>query len=130
MKSRDKKNKQGQRQSWDESPVERRKWRRYPPVEGTLAMVAGRPYRLLDISRGGLAIYDYGEQNVPDKAMLSLHTADKGLTLDTLQCRKVSYNRVVSYSTYSAEVIHRISLEIVEADPDMGSRLEPFMSRS
>ena len=83
-------------------------------MEGTLALVKGRPYRLLDISRGGLAIYDYGEKSVPDETVLSLHAADKGFTLDTLQCRKVSDSRVVSYSTYSAEVIHRISLEIVE----------------
>ncbi len=130
MKPKDKKSDRGQRRSWDEPSAERRKWHRYPPVEGTMALVEGRPYRLLDISRGGLAIYDYGEQSVPDETVLSLHAADKGLSLDTLQCRKVSENRVVSYSTYSAEVIHRISLEIVEADPDLGSRLEPFMSRS
>lgn len=93
-------------------------------------MVEGRPYRVLDVSRGGLAIYDYGNHSVPDVTIVSLHAADRGISLDTLHCRKVSDNRVVSYSTHSAEVVNRVSFEIIDADPDLEARLELFISQS
>ena len=120
----------GRYQAWKNTPSERRRWERYPPEEGVLALLEGHPYRILDISRGGFAVYDYGGENVPDHTLISLHDSMGGFFLDALRCRKVSESRVVSQSTSSSEVIRRIGLEILDDDPDLGQKLAPFMRQS
>jgi hypothetical protein len=115
---------------WKGPPKEKRRWHRYPAAEGAQALLEGRPYRILDISRGGLAIFSYGEGAVPDEMLLSLHMVEEGHFLESLLCRKVSDKRVVSQSTYSTELIQRVSLEIMDEDPDLEARLTPFIRRT
>ena len=114
---------------WKETSADQRRWSRYPPAEGVLAHLEGRTFRLLDISQGGVAIYDYGGEKVPDETVLGLHSSEGGFFLGSLRCRKVSDNRVISYSPHGPEVINRISLEILESDPDLDRKLSPFMRR-
>ena len=125
MKDRMKKGDRQHYEAWNEQ----RRWHRYPPANGVLAHVEGRSYRLLDISAGGVAIYDYGGENVPDETLLSLHSIEGGHFLSALKCRKVSDNRMVSYSPHGPEVINRVGLEILESDPDFEVKLDPFIRR-
>ena len=111
---------------WIDSVTERRKWDRHPPTKGAIAFLDGRSYRMMDISLGGLSIYDYGEESVPDETIVGLHCFDEGFFVDALRCRKVSDQRVVSQSRYGEVVLNRIGLEIIENDPDLESKLAPF----
>ena len=61
---------------WKDSVTERRKWDRYPPTKGALALLDGRSYRMMDISLGGISIYDYGEESVPEETVIGLHCFD------------------------------------------------------
>ena len=47
--------------------------------------------------------------------------------MDALKCRKVSDQRVVSHSRLGEVVLNRIGLEIIESDPDLESKLAPFL---
>ncbi|UCG38095.1 MAG: PilZ domain-containing protein [bacterium] len=114
---------------WKGNFAERRKWPRYPPTSGARALVEGRSYRLMDISGGGLAIYDYGGETVPEEMVISIHSPDEGFLVEALRCRKVSDGWVVSDSPYGRAEVNRVSLEIVESDPDMEHKLAPFMHR-
>jgi len=114
---------------WKESTAEQRKWNRFPPAEGVLARMEGRTYRLLDISAGGIAVYDYGNEKVPEETVVSLHLSEAGFYIDALRCRKVSDSRVVSYSSHGPEVINRIGLEILENDLETERKLAPFMRK-
>lgn len=116
-------------EEWKESAVEQRRWNRFPPADGVLAQLEGRTYRLLDLSGGGVAVYDYGDEKVPHETIISLHSTEDGLYLDSIRCRKVSDNRMISYSSYGPEVINRVGLQIVEKDPDIESKIAPFMRR-
>jgi hypothetical protein len=115
-------------QVWKDSLAERRKWERYPPTKGTLALVDGRSYRMMDISLGGLSIYDYGDETVPEETIVGLHCFDEGFFIDAIRCRKVSDERVVSKGRYGEVVLNRIGLEIVESDPDLKQKLTQFMA--
>lgn len=115
---------------WKSIVTERRKWKRHPPVRGTLALLDGRSYRMMDISFGGLSIYDYGEESVPEEMVVGLHCFDEGFFVDAIRCRKVSFQRVVSQSRYGEVVINRIGLEIMENDPDLENKLAPFLASS
>ena len=112
---------------WKDSVTERRKWDRHPPTKGALALLDGRSYRMMDISLGGLSIYDYGEEFVPEETVVGLHCFDEGFFVDAIRCRKVSDQRVVSHSRYGEVVLNRIGLEIIENDPDLESKLAPFL---
>jgi len=114
-------------QDWKENVAERRKWERYPPTKGTMALLEGRSYRMMDISLGGVSIYEYGEDAVPEETIIGLHCFEEGFFLDALRCRKVSDRRVVSYSQHGEVVVNRVGLEIVESDPDLHTKLAPFM---
>jgi hypothetical protein len=116
-------------EAWKESAAEQRRWNRYPPANGVLAQMEGRTYRLLDISPGGVAVYDYGSEKVPDETLISLHSTEEGFFLDAIRCRKVSDNRIMSYSSHGPEVINRIGLEILENDPDLEGKLAPFIRK-
>ena len=111
---------------WIDSVTERRKWDRHPPTKGAMAFLDGRSYRMMDISLGGLSIYDYGEESVPEETIIGLHCFEEGFFVDALRCRKVSDQRVVSQSRYGEVVLNRIGLEIIESDPDLESKLAPF----
>lgn len=113
---------------WKDSVAERRKWQRHQPIRGTLAILDGRSYRMMDISYGGLSIYDYGEESVPEEMVVGLHCFDDGFFVDAIRCRKVSDQRVVSQSRYGEVVINRIGLEILDSDPDLESKLTPFLA--
>ncbi len=65
-------------QEWIDSVTERRKWERHPPTKGAMALLDGRSYRMMDISLGGLSIYDYGEESVPEETIIGLHCFDEG----------------------------------------------------
>ena len=115
-------------QEWKDSVIERRRWERYPPVRGAVVLVDGRSYRMMDISFGGLSIYDYGEESVPEEMVVGLHCFDEGYFVDAIRCRKVSDRRVVSQSRYGEVIMNRIGLEIVENDPDLEDKLAPFLT--
>ena len=112
---------------WVDTTVERRKWERHPPARGTLALLNGKVYRLMDISHGGFSIYDYGEEAVPEEMIVSLHCFDEGFSLDAIRCRKVSDLHVVSQTSRGDVVLNRIGLEILEKNPDLMKKLAPFM---
>ena len=114
-------------QEWTDSISERRKWERYPPTKGTMALLEGRTYRMMDVSLGGLSIFDYGEETVPEEMIVGLHCFEEGYFLDAIRCRKVSDHSVVSHSQYGEVVLNRIGLEIVDNDPDLQQKLSPFM---
>ena len=114
-------------QEWIDSVTERRKWERHPPTKGAMALLDGRSYRMMDISLGGLSIYDYGEESVPEETIIGLHCFDEGFFVDALRCRKVSDQRVVFHSRLGEVVLNRIGLEIIESDPDLESKLAPFL---
>jgi hypothetical protein len=116
-------------EEWKESTAEQRRWNRYPPADGVLAQMEGRTYRLLDIGGGGIAVYDYGSEKIPEETIISLHSTEDGFYLSAIRCRKVSDNRVVSYATHGPEVINRIGLQILEDDPDLEHKLTPFMRK-
>ena len=111
---------------WKDTVTERRKWERHLPTKGAMALLDGRSYRMMDISLGGLSIYDYGEESVPEETIVGLHCFDEGFFVDALRCRKVSDQRVVSHSRLGEVVLNRIGLEIIESDPDLESKLAPF----
>ena len=121
MKDRDKS------QNWKDSITERRQWERYPPTRGTMALLDGRSYRMMDISLGGMSIYDYGEETVPEETIVGLHCFEEGFFVDAIRCRKVSDHRVVSQSRHGEVVLNRIGLEIVDSDPDLAHKLAQFM---
>jgi len=112
---------------WQDGVTERRKWERYAPTTGTMALLDGRSFRMMDISLGGLSIYDYGDETVPEETVVGLHCFDEGYFLDAIRCRKVSDHRVVSRSRFGDVVLNRIGLEIMENDPDLERKLAPFM---
>jgi hypothetical protein len=114
-------------QDWKDSITERRKWERYPPTKGTMAFLDGRSYRMMDISLGGLSIYDFGEETVPEETIIGLHCFEEGFFLEAIRCRKVSDQRVVSQTQYGEVALNRIGLEIVESDPELQHKLAPFM---
>ena len=114
-------------QNWKSITEEQRRWYRHPAVGGTIAMLSGRPYNILDISRGGLAIYNHGGEAVPEEMVLSLLAPDEGLVLDALRCRKVAEAQTVLLDGSRADVIHRISLEIMNLDPDIEDQLNAFI---
>jgi len=117
-------------QEWKDSVTERRKWKRHAPTRGSLALLDGRSYRMMDISLGGLSIYDYGEESVPEEMVVGLHCFDEGFFVDAIRCRKVSDQRIVSQSRYGEVILNRIGLEIVEDDPDLEAKLAPFLANS
>ncbi len=114
-------------QDWKDNITERRKWERYPPTKGTMAFLDGRSYRMMDISLGGLSIYDFGEETVPEETIIGLHCFEEGFFLEAIRCRKVSDQRVVSQTQYGEVALNRIGLEIVESDPELQHKLAPFM---
>lgn len=114
-------------QSWKGTTAERRRWDRYEPKKGTIAHLEGRSYRLMDISRGGMAIYDYGDESVPEEIVLSLHCTEEGFFIDALKCRKMSDQKVVSNSPYGRSELNRIGLMIIDNDPELDERLAPFL---
>jgi len=114
-------------QEWKDNIIERRKWERYPPVKGTMALLEGRTYRIMDVSLGGLSIFDYGGETVPEETIVGLHCFEEGLLLDAIKCRKVSDQRVVSHTQYGEVALNRIGLEIVDSDPDLREKLSPFL---
>jgi hypothetical protein len=117
-------------QDWKDKITERRKWDRHPPTRGALAWLDGRSYRMMDISLGGLSIYDYGDETVPEETIIGLHCFEEGYFVDAIRCRKVSDHRVVSQSRYGEVIMNRIGLEILESDPDLEEKLTPFMDES
>lgn len=127
MKRQITKNVRDSHRAWEELPTEHRKWFRYPSLEGVEALLEGRPYKVLDISRGGLSIYNHGEEAVPEETTVSLHNIEEGHFLCTVRCRKVEDSRIVFHSTFNSEIIRRISLEFVEDDPHLFHKLESFM---
>jgi len=116
-------------EAWKESSADQRRWNRYPPAEGVLARLEGRTYRLMDISEGGIAIYDYGGENIPEETVISLHSTDEGFFVDAVRCRKVSDSRFITNTPHGPEVINRVGLEIMESDPELERKLAPFMRR-
>jgi hypothetical protein len=114
-------------QDWKDNITERRKWERYPPTRGTVAFLDGRSYRMMDISLGGLSIYDFGEETVPEETIIGLHCFEEGFFLEAIRCRKVSDHRVISQTQYGEVALNRIGLEIVESDPELQHKLAPFM---
>jgi hypothetical protein len=114
-------------QNWKNGVTDRRKWERHPPTKGTIALLNGRSYRMMDISFGGMSIYDYGGETVSEETIVELHCFEEGLFSSAIRCRKVSDNRVVSYTQYGKAVLNRIGLQIVESDPDLEQKLEPFL---
>jgi len=115
-------------QEWKNQVTERRRWERFTPTKGTLALLDGRSYRIMDISLGGMSIYDYGQETVPEETIVGLHCFDEGFFLDALRCRKVSDQRVVTQGRYGEVVLNRIGLQIIETDPDLERKLTPFMA--
>lgn len=115
-------------QEWKNSLTERRKWERHLPAAGSVALLDGRSYRMMDISYGGMSIYDYGEESVPEEMVIGLHCFDEGFFIDAIRCRKVSDQRVISQSRYGEVVLNRIGLEIMESDPDLENKLAPFLA--
>ena len=115
-------------QAWKGSTSDRRRWDRHPPRKGTVAHVEGRSYRLMDISRGGFAIYDYGDESVPEEVVVSLHSMEEGFFIDALKCRKMSDQKVVSDSPYGRSQMNRVGLMIVDNDPELGDKLTPFLA--
>jgi hypothetical protein len=115
-------------QDWKDSITERRKWERYTPTKGTMAWLDGKSYRMMDISLGGLSIYEYGEDAVPEETIIGLHCFEEGFFLDAIRCRKVSDQRVVSQSQHGEVVLNRVGLEILENDPELEQKLAPFIS--
>jgi hypothetical protein len=114
-------------QEWKDRVTERRQWERFSPTRGTLALLDGRSYRMLDISFGGMSIYDYGQETVPEETIVGLHCFDEGFFLDALRCRKVSDQRIVTKGRYGEVVLNRIGLEIMENDPELKQKLTPFI---
>ena len=114
-------------EGWLDSITDRRRWERFPPTRGTQAWLDGRSYRMMDISLGGLSIYDYGEESVPDETIIGLHCFEEGFFIEAIRCRKVSDHRVVSHSQHGEVVLNRIGLQIIENDPDLEQKLAPFM---
>ena len=112
---------------WKGSTTNRRRSERYRPTKGATAQVEGRSYPMMDISQGGLSIYDYGEGTVPEEMVVSLYCTVEGFFVDALKCRKVSGHRVVTYFSYGPTALNRIGLEIMENDPDMEQKLAPFI---
>ena len=112
---------------WKGGTTNRRKWDRYRPTKGATAQVEGRSYRMMDISPGGMAIYDYGADTVPVETVVSLYCSVEGFLVDALKCRKVSDRRVVTDSPLGRTVLNRIGLEILESDPDLEHKMAPFM---
>jgi hypothetical protein len=92
-----------------------------------MAFLDGRSYRMMDISLGGLSIYDFGEETVPEETIIGLHCFEEGFFLEAIRCRKVSDQRVVSQTQYGEVALNRIGLEIVESDPELQHKLAPFM---
>lgn len=127
MKHRTGKNIRDSHRAGEVLPSEPRKWFRYPPLEGVEALLEGRPYRVLDISRGGLCICNHGEEPVPEESVVSLHHTEEGYYLCTIRCRKVEDSTIVFHSTFNAEIVRRISLEFVDDDPHLFTKLEPFV---
>ncbi|MDF1525160.1 MAG: hypothetical protein RRA15_08455 [bacterium] len=89
---------------WKDTVTERRKWVRHPPTKGAMVLLDGRSYRMMDISLGGLSIFDYGDESVPEETIIGLHCFDEGFFVDALRCRKVSDQRFVSQSQYGEVV--------------------------
>jgi hypothetical protein len=114
---------------WKEKVPDRRRWERYPPGQGVLALLDGYTYRLIDISLGGLSLYDYRGKAFPEEGVLSLHSTEKGFFLDTLRCRKVSENQFVICLHFGRERIHKVSLKILDTDPDLDQKLMLFMGK-
>ena len=112
---------------WKGGTTNRRKWDRYRPTKGVTAQVEGRSYRMMDISQGGMAIYDYGADTVPVETVVSLYCSVEGFFVDALKCRKVSDRRVVTDSPLGRTVLNRIGLEILESDPELEHKMAPFM---
>ena len=82
---------------------------------------------MMDISLGGLSIYDYGQDTVPEETVVGLHCFGEGLFLDAVRCRKISDQRVETYSDRGKVIINRIGLEIVDSDSELQQKLTPFM---
>jgi hypothetical protein len=116
-------------QKWKGRIDDRRKWERYPPGAGVLARLDGYTYKLLDIGLGGLSLYNHGGKALPEEGALSLHCQEEGFYLDTLRYRKVSEYHFLAWSKFGRVNIHKISLMLMDTDPDMGSRLAPFMRK-
>jgi hypothetical protein len=66
-------------QNWKNGVTDRRKWERHPPTKGTIALLNGRSYRMMDISFGGMSIYDYGGETVSEETIVELHCYEEGL---------------------------------------------------
>jgi hypothetical protein len=114
---------------WKENVPDRRQWERYPPGQGVLALLDGYTYRLIDISMGGLSLYDYRGKAFPEEGVLSLHSTEDGFYIDTLRCRKVSENQFVVCLHFGRERIHKVSLKILDTDPDLDQKLTLFMKK-
>ena len=127
MKNRNREISQEDYRTWKEKISERRKWERYPPGKGVLALLDGYTYRLIDISWGGLSLYDYRGKAFPEEGILSLHSTEDGFFLDTLHCRKVSEHQFVKCLHFGREKIHKVSLEILNTDLDLDQKLMPFV---
>ena len=129
MKNRDEKFGREEYQTWKENISERRKWERYPPGKGVLASLDGYTYRLIDISRGGLSLYDHRGKAIPEEGVLSLHSTEDGFFLHTLRCRKVSEHQFVASRYFHQEKIYKVSLKILDTDADLDQKLAPFIRR-
>jgi hypothetical protein len=112
---------------WHKKVTERRKWERYPPIEGAVALLDGRTYSLVDISMGGLAISDFGGEAVTDEAIIGLQCLEEGFFIDAIRCRKISDRPIVSQSRYGEVVLNRISFQILEGDTELEQKLKSFM---
>jgi len=112
---------------WKENVSDRRRWKRFSPTPGTVAWLDGRSFRMLDISLGGLSIFDYGPETVPEETVVGLHCFEAGFFLDAMRCRKVSDQRMETYHERGKVVINRIGLEIVDNDPELENKLLPFI---
>lgn len=117
-------------EKWHKRIRERRRWERYPPVEGAVALLDGRSYPLVDISMGGLSISDFGGEAVTDEAVIGLQCLEEGYFVDAIRCRKISNQPIVSKSRYGEVILNRISFQILEDDPKLEQKLKPFMGKT
>lgn len=109
---------------------ERREHVRQPVTQDAFAVRAGRPCRLADLSRGGLGIFYFGEEDLDEEVRLDLVHATKNLYVEGVRCRKVTDVRTGRVKMFSYITDRRIGLQFLDPAPEVLAVLEHFVCES
>ena len=108
--------------------VERRKFTRFIPKDGTMAVCKHALGPILDISMGGLSCrYMHDKNNVSPSNLFGIFLGSDDILIDKIKSRIVSDEIISQDNSFLKTCFHKLSIEFISLSSDQHQKLKNFL---